>query len=436
MRCRSASFVLVLFAVLLPFLCIDTAHAIPAFSRQHKTECTTCHTIYPELNEYGEAFLKNGYVYMGKPSELKKAGKDTKGGEAEGQKDMKNEGLWLSGIPEMVPVSLTASFDLAYDEHAANGDKLDISTRSLVLSAGGALRDKAGFFLNYNLYTQGAFDPRVSNVPGNNSPNIGELFLVWRHALDTPINLKVGRFRPKLSLWKTSNKLTVASMAPSAYKVGSSQFAVDATEDGLEANSIVASRLFLAGGVVNRKGQNTKEGYGHVSFKLGGADYLGNEPEVDLESDSIWDFLTVTTGLYSYFGRNADQLNGIAQNFNNYYRAGADLDILYKRLRVKLSGVQGKDTNPGFLAANVAEIRSMVLASEADYMFDTDLIALFRYEYQDDGTAITRRYIPMIAYAPIQNTKLTLEYKYEGVANYSAPSAINRIVLLGVEFSL
>jgi hypothetical protein len=39
-----------------------TAFAIPAFSRAHKVECTTCHTIAPELNEYGEAFLKNSYV--------------------------------------------------------------------------------------------------------------------------------------------------------------------------------------------------------------------------------------------------------------------------------------------------------------------------------------------------------------------------------------
>lgn len=42
------------------------AHAIPAFTRANNVECSTCHTIFPELNEYGEAFLKNGYVYFGK----------------------------------------------------------------------------------------------------------------------------------------------------------------------------------------------------------------------------------------------------------------------------------------------------------------------------------------------------------------------------------
>ena len=46
---------------------IENAEAIPAFTRQHKTECSTCHTIYPELNEYGEAFQKNSYVKKSEP---------------------------------------------------------------------------------------------------------------------------------------------------------------------------------------------------------------------------------------------------------------------------------------------------------------------------------------------------------------------------------
>jgi hypothetical protein len=37
-------------AVLVFWMFSASAHAIPAFTRAHKTECTTCHTIYPELN--------------------------------------------------------------------------------------------------------------------------------------------------------------------------------------------------------------------------------------------------------------------------------------------------------------------------------------------------------------------------------------------------
>ena len=37
--------------------------AIPAFSRKYQTSCTTCHNNYPELNDFGEAFKKNGFKF-------------------------------------------------------------------------------------------------------------------------------------------------------------------------------------------------------------------------------------------------------------------------------------------------------------------------------------------------------------------------------------
>src|ERR1700680_871775 len=39
------------------------ASAIPAFSRKYQTSCTTCHNNYPELNDFGEAFKKNGFKF-------------------------------------------------------------------------------------------------------------------------------------------------------------------------------------------------------------------------------------------------------------------------------------------------------------------------------------------------------------------------------------
>jgi hypothetical protein len=81
-----------------------------------------------------------------------------------------------------------------------------------------------------------------------------------------PVNIKAGRFEPKLSLWKSKDNITVSALAPAAYSVGASQFRLDGPEDGLEANAVIGNRLFAAAGVVNRKGQNTKEGYGHLSY--------------------------------------------------------------------------------------------------------------------------------------------------------------------------
>src|SRR5664279_5709039 len=111
MQYRFVSVLPLLLVFLLPFVCTPKAEAIPAFTRQYKTECSTCHTIYPELNEYGQAFLKNGYVYTveqesGKGGETPAT--SDKGEIAQKQAGQGNnrEALLLAGIPEWLPLSL------------------------------------------------------------------------------------------------------------------------------------------------------------------------------------------------------------------------------------------------------------------------------------------------------------------------------------------
>lgn len=469
------------------------SHAIPAFTRAYKVECSTCHTVYPELNEYGEAFLKNAYVYFGKgrkaappaeaaPSPVPETATKATGGtmEVKGEGDAdklsklkagamglsntpmpepaqetaapaaapgggaKSEGLLLAAIPELLPISFTASVQASYDHSAVN--ELDLSTRVLKLNAGGNFREKAAFFATYVAYSENTSNitSTTSATPANNSTNINELFFIWRHAFDTPINFRVGRMQPKLSLWKSNNKLSVTnSFAPYAYTVGVSEFTTQQPQDALEANAVLANRFFVAGGVVNRKNQNAKEGYGHISYKFGGADYLANEPEVDLaKEESIFDFLTVTLGAYGYYGKNGtpNTTPGVSPIQNTYYRTGVDVDLLYKLFRLRLAGVLGKDDN-AYLSLTPTEVKSYVAAVEGEYTFLQNLIGAFRFEYQDDGRGLVRRYIPTLAYAALQNVKVVLEYKHEIATSYAstqtsdAQDFTNKIGTFGVTFS-
>ncbi|BCG46106.1 hypothetical protein GEOBRER4_n0889 [Citrifermentans bremense] len=433
---QTAAAMLTLGFVLSPLLVPENADAIPAFSRQHKTECSTCHTIYPELNEFGDAFLKNSYVWPHKKKGANQPSAGAQGGEPAG-----NEWATISGLPQYVPISLTATADLAYDDDAFDGNKLNLSTRSLTLHAGGSFRDVAGFFATYNLYSQGGFHTTSApftpasntNNPPNNDPDIDELFFVWRHALDSPVNLKVGRFEPKLSLWKKSNRiLPVPSYASTTYLVGISPFSSDATEDGVELNAVVGNRLFVAAGVVDRDGQDREDGYGHISYKFGGTNLKGEEPEVDLESDSVWDFLSVTCGVFGYWGQNGEINNGIAQNLNNFRRIGAEADILYKRLHLKGSGSFGRDSNPTFSVAR-REVDSRAYTLEGEYYLGApiNLVPLFRYEHLDTGEGGTKRFIPALAYSPLQNLKLSLEY-----IRSNAPEGNSNTAFASLAFSL
>ena len=425
MPTRLAVVLPLLIAVVLGFVSIQKAHAIAAFTRQYKTECSTCHTLYPELNEYGQAFLKNGYVYSEKKKNDKVADVPASDGKvkADAGKTDKNEGIRLSGIPELLPLSITANQSIIYNDHAPDGDNWNFSTRSVVLQAGGAFRDLAGFYATYDLYSH------ASNPAQTDSNKLDELFMVWRHVFGTPVNIKFGKFEPRLSLWKKSDKIIVTDFATSAFKSGSSPFSMETTQDALEANAVVGKRVFLAGGVVDVKHQKSKDAYGHVSVKFGGADFLGNEPEIDFDSESIWDYLTLTLAAYGYAGRNQDALVGSIRD--NFYRAGGDIDLLYKRLRVRFSAVTGRDTNPDYLLP-YEPAKPLVFASEMEYYFGSpvNVAGIFRYEYQDTGTGIVRRYIPAIAYMPLQNVKLVLQYNYEDTALTS-----NKIALLDVSFS-
>ena len=47
----------------LAFLPDQDAHAIPAFARSTGTNCTACHTTYPELNATGEMYKEHGFRF-------------------------------------------------------------------------------------------------------------------------------------------------------------------------------------------------------------------------------------------------------------------------------------------------------------------------------------------------------------------------------------
>lgn len=479
--------------VLFQFFDADYSHAVPAFSRAHKVECTTCHTIAPELNEYGDAFLKNSYVYVGKakagenkatasaPVAAKKqpagAAKETTlnvMGEGDADKlsklkagamgaegveqapavaapvedaagdstaEAKSEGLALAGIPEIIPISFTGSLNYGFgDDRNTNGNNFDYSARTFKLHAAGNFRDKVGFFASYVAYSEqppgGTYN--TSQTSGNNKTDLGELFIQARNFLGTPVNLKMGRMQPKLGLWKTNNKLSATNnYLPYTYTVGTeSVFKVEQFQDVVELNSVVANRLFVAGGLVNRKGQNAKEGYGHISYKIGGSDYKGTESDVDLsKEESILDFLAFTIGTYGYYGENGSSVTGTPRN--EYKRAGVDAELQYKIFRLRMLGGWGSDDNVDLTAAaSKTKVISQSGAVDAEVTILVNLIASARFEYLKQEASSSaysdpiRRYVGTLAYAPLENIKLFTEYKYD-----MTTTETNRIGFVGTTFS-
>src|SRR5512141_3256592 len=80
------------------------ARAFPVFARKYQTSCTTCHTIFPKLNPFGEAFRLNGYRM---PKETEAQVKQTPvslGSEA--YKRVWPNAVWPNELPGNAPVAL------------------------------------------------------------------------------------------------------------------------------------------------------------------------------------------------------------------------------------------------------------------------------------------------------------------------------------------
>ena len=52
-----------LYSLLVLVVLCGSSQAIPAFSRQYGTSCSTCHVDFPKLNDFGKAFKDAGFKF-------------------------------------------------------------------------------------------------------------------------------------------------------------------------------------------------------------------------------------------------------------------------------------------------------------------------------------------------------------------------------------
>lgn len=92
---------------------VPKTSAIPAFSRRYQTSCTTCHSDYPELNDFGEAFKKNGFKFPKDDESFVKEPPVLLGSKA--QKEAFPNAVYPGEIPGSVPVAFRYSGNFTYN---------------------------------------------------------------------------------------------------------------------------------------------------------------------------------------------------------------------------------------------------------------------------------------------------------------------------------
>ena len=95
-----------------------SSYAIPAFSRQYGTSCTTCHVDFPKLNDFGKAFKDAGFKFPKGDEDFIKVPPIMLGAPA--QKDLWPHTVFPGTIPGLPQIGLRYNQFFQYTSGNAN----------------------------------------------------------------------------------------------------------------------------------------------------------------------------------------------------------------------------------------------------------------------------------------------------------------------------
>jgi hypothetical protein len=287
----------------LGLLATRQARGIPAFGRKYGTSCMTCHTVYPKLTPFGEAFRRNGYRFPGIDSDYWKQATIPLGHE-ESIKEFPNT-VWPGSLPADVPLALGFNGQAVVhpDRSAAaaqadNGARLTL--QDLVeeghLWAGGSFDDKITFFGEITVSQDGA---EIEHA----FVSFNDLFGPRRAA-----NLAVGRIVPTLSSYGIHSSylsdLAMPSLPVTAlYGATTDSWALVAGSNGIEMNGVLAGRFDYSAGTnagANVGAQETENYYVHAGYKVGGMRLDGEQSSAPANPHKPWQERAVTLDAFFY----------------------------------------------------------------------------------------------------------------------------------------
>ncbi len=310
--------VLVLASVFLVLVGSEPARAVPVFSRKYQTSCQTCHTIFPKLNPFGQAFRLNGYRMPGETEEMVKEVPVSLGAEA--QKRVFPEMVYPSTLPGNAPfalnVKMASLWTSTHDENGTQTVKNDFQfPQEANLFSAGTLGDTFGFFgeLTFGETPDGgteveieharfdiksAFGPphlfnfRIGKLAPNLYDGFQEMWIMTDHGIDplfdyNPIGFHGGTgigdaglgLPARVRGWRCTAWANTGSSTPSGWRSRCS--VADPTTRSAPTARWIYGRLDYKFGGMGLDGDTTgvtlpPENWREKSFRVGVLGYTGN----------------------------------------------------------------------------------------------------------------------------------------------------------------
>jgi hypothetical protein len=445
------------------YLSVPRAEAIPAFSRKYQTSCSTCHTNFPELNDFGLAFKKNGFKFPKDDEMFVKEPPVLLGARA--QKEAFPSAIYPGELPGSLPIAFRYSGFANYNSKipfaatpGTNVPRTDLFVpNTFTIISAGSFGPSLSFWIDNDISAGGA----------NAAAGLGDGYLRvndlghWIGLPKDTLNLRMGQFELDLPFTQARTiDLTgydIYSQASVALvNLNCNALASPATPPCSTNNPFmfgIPQRGFEIGGYPNDGNftwslavvdgnnnnpavRNSKDIYIRVSQQFN----LEHDPAVRKEIQASGptgphDHTSIRLGAFYYYGRNALNINqslfpgitALGTIREPFYRVGGDIRFKFRsNFELYGLGMYGHDVNliPDDTATAFVATTPVTFSGgfvQANYWIYPWLMPLLRYDFVNSPTdfqaGISRydtrnRVSPGIQFLARANIKVAFEYQY------------------------
>jgi hypothetical protein len=372
------------------------SHAIPAFARQYQTSCTTCHSDFPKLNDFGKAFKDAGFKFPADDETFLKVPPVMLGAPA--QKDLFPRAVWPGTIPGMPPIGLR--MNTFFQKTSGNRGKFDALTPP---GTPAPFIPKTDFSSGlFSIFTAGNFGSDIAfwvdedlSVGGDNTAgglgdgylkfvNIGRLLKLRKDAL----SLRVGRFELDLpfsparshniSSWDIFDQANIGAANPAfAQKNVNNQFTMGDAMNGIEfsgghqyggyhysiafvdqntsgISQSANGSAFVPSPAGFASDSNFKDIYARFSYRFNlERDPASRNAVQAAGATGPRDHTSINLGTFYFYGRSVQRFSGenlagdpvVLTAREPFYRVGGDFSFNYRAFNIYGLFMRGHDTN-------------------------------------------------------------------------------------------
>ena len=374
----------------------QVSSAIPAFARQYGTSCSTCHSDFPKLNDFGKAFKDAGFKFPTDDAGLLKIPNTLLGAPA--QKELFPHTIWPGSIPGLPPIGLrmntffqkTAGNRGNFDTLVPPGTvapfipKTDFSTGLFSIFTAGNFGSEIAFWVDEDLSVAG------DNASGGLGDgylkfhNIGRLIKlpkdtlnlrVGRFELDLPVSqarninisgydvwdqANIGNQNPAFAQNNVNNQFTMADAMNGVEISGGHYYGgyhyslalVDQNTSGVSQSA--NGSTFIPSPTGFASDSNFKDVYGRFSYRFNlERDPASRNAVQAAGATGPRDHTYISLGSFYFYGRSVQRFSGedittapvVLTAREPFYRTGGDFNFNYRNLNFYGVFMYGHDTN-------------------------------------------------------------------------------------------